>query len=90
MGNIMDMPLWCWKDDDVICLAPPRNAVRPATATAKRAEGKRAESKRWLRLRPVLPTLSETFETGVKKNNYVVPLKTRERQKKIRINSFFL
>ena len=60
MGNIMDMPLWCWKDDDVICLAPPRNAVRPATA-------KRAESKRWLRLRPVLPTLSETFETGVKK-----------------------
>ena len=62
MGNIMDMPLWCWKDDDVI----------------------------WLRLRPILPTLSETFETGVKKNNYVAPLKTRERQKKIRINSFFL
>ena len=28
------------------CLAPPRNAVRPATATAKRAESKRAESKR--------------------------------------------
>ena len=67
MGNIMDMPLWCWKEDDVEALAfSPRSGRRP------------------------LRTPEAEAETGVKKNNYVVSLKTRERQKKIRINSFFL
>ena len=63
MGNIMDMPLWCWKEDDVEALA---FSPRPRPLRGPKAE------------------------TGVKKNNYVVSLKTRERQKKIRINSFFL
>ena len=70
MGNIMDMPLWCWKEDDVEALAfSPR--PRPLAFSPLRGRGPKAE-------------------TGVKKNNYVVSLKTRERQKKIRINSFFL
>ena len=66
MGNIMDMPLWCWKEDDVIF---------PTLSKRATFEGR---------------ALELDNRIIIKNNNYVVPLKTREREKKIRINSFFL